>query len=119
MIVYSSSSSGALHPLALRRDHDACRKLPWRWGSLASYADWSLDGNERDVLDSSLGNRSRFNLKAQQLTAGLQLALSFGYIETCWLRRFDQGLDYDATNATPISAEAADSNGWMGRYVLR
>ncbi|MCW9012381.1 MAG: hypothetical protein OQL06_01260 [Gammaproteobacteria bacterium] len=85
--------------------------------ALRFFTDWSLSGNQWQVLDSNLQNRSDVNFESQQLSAGFIFSFPrYGEVEIYWRHLFDQQLEYLARNGALLSVEPEDSDGWMVGY---
>ena len=85
--------------------------------NLKLIADWSLQGQQWQVLDSDLTNRSKLHYESEMVKLGLQLNLTrHQLLETYWQKKFNQTLEYLDRNNNAVKAEVDNSDGWMIRY---
>ncbi len=86
--------------------------------SLFLYSDMALTGNEWEVLNENLQQRSDVHLEAKQFRLGLKFNISaHGILEAYWRLAYDQSMNYLARDDSWASVKIGDSNGWMLRYV--
>ena len=92
--------------------------VEWRTGSAARlFASWSLVGNQWQILDSDLQNRSDVHFEAQRLRLGFLLQVTgYGEVVLYWQRLIDQQLDYLARDGGQLSLQPDPVSGWRLGY---
>lgn len=85
-------------------------------GSMAIFSDWALAGNQWQILDSNLENRSEVNIDARRLRLGFRLTTAKAELAIFWMRQANWNIDYLSRNLVRLDVEAANTDGWMFQY---
>ena len=87
-------------------------------GSTHLVAGWSLQGEQWQVLDQSLQNRSDLRYSMQRFRMGLTFnSDSHHLFEFYWQKSIHRSIAYLDRNGNQLAHEVANSEGWILRYV--
>lgn len=86
--------------------------------SIFLYSDLALTGNQWEVLNKDLQQRSDVHLESKQIRLGLKFDISVhGRVEVYWRHVYEQSMDYLARDGSWDSVQIDNGDGWMLRYI--
>lgn len=81
-------------------------------------ASWSLAGQQWQVLDKFLQNRSDLHLASEQVKLGIQMKLTKNnLLEAYWLDHINRAMEYLDQNGNMVEVDMDNSYGWMISYT--
>ena len=82
--------------------------------NLSLIAEWALAGQQWQVLDEDLQNRSDLQLAAQQINLGIDIKLSKNMrLDVIWQQQINRSMTYLDRNGVITDVDIEDNQGWM------